>query len=52
MNSKAIKILGVVASVGGAALAVLGNWAGEKQQEAKIAEKVAEAVANVAGKES
>ena len=52
MNSKAIKILGVVASVGGAALAVLGNWAGEKQQEAKIAEKVSEAIAKASGKES
>lgn len=52
MNSKAIKILGVVAAVGGAALSVLGNWAGEKQQEAKIAEKVAEAVTKATGKES
>lgn len=44
MNGKAIKIIGVAASVGGAVLSLLGNWAGEKQQEAKIAEKVAEAI--------
>ena len=52
MNSKTIKVLGIVASVGGAALAMLGNWTGEKQQEAKIAEKVSEAVAKATGKES
>ena len=44
MKINVVKVLGVVASVGGAALTLLGNWAGEKQQEAKIAEKVAEAV--------
>lgn len=44
MNNKAIKIIGVVASVGGAALSLLGNWSSEKQQELKIAEKVAEAL--------
>lgn len=52
MNGTAIKVLGVVAAIGGAALSVLGSWAGEKQQEAKIAEKVAEAVAKAADKES
>lgn len=46
MNAKTIKIIGIVASVAGAAASVLGTWAGEKQQEVKIAEKVAEAMAN------
>ena len=44
MKINVVKVLGVVASVGGAALTLLGNWAGEKQQDAKIAEKVAEAI--------
>ena len=44
MNKNVIKIVGIVASVGGAALSLLGNWAGEKQQDEKIAEKVAEAL--------
>ena len=46
MNAKTIKIIGIVASVAGAAASALGAWAGEKQQEVKIAEKVAEAMAN------
>ena len=39
-----VELLCGVAAVGLASLTLLGNWAGEKQQEAKIAEKVAEAV--------
>ena len=46
MNTKTIKIIGMIASIGGAAASVIASWAGEKQQEAKIAEKVAEAIAN------
>lgn len=45
MNIKVIKIIGMVASVAGAAASLVASWAGEKQQEAKIAEKVAEAMA-------
>lgn len=52
MNGKAIKIIGIAASVVGAAATLAANWAGEKQQDAKIAEKVAEAVAKASGKES
>ena len=52
MNTKAIKILGVVASVAGVAATLVSNWAGEKQQDAKIAEKVSEALAQASGKES
>lgn len=52
MNGKAVKIVGLAATVVGALATIAGNWAGEKQQDAKIAEKVAEAIANNAGKES
>lgn len=52
MNTKVIKVIGVVAAVGGAALSLLGGWASEKQQDAKIAEKVAEALANAEKGES
>lgn len=45
MGIKAIKIIGIAASVLGAAATMVCNWAGEKQQDAKIAEKVAEALA-------
>lgn len=51
MNNKTIKVLGVVASVIGAGATILGNWAGEKQQDAKIAEKVAEALEKATSKE-
>ena len=52
MNNKVIKIIGIAASVVGAAATLAANWAGEKQQDAKIAEKVAEALANTTTKES
>ena len=51
MNGTVIKVIGIVSAVVGAAATLVGNWAGEKQQDAKIAEKVAEALAK-AGKES
>ena len=46
-NLKVIKIVGLGASLLGAAASLVASWAGEKQQDAKIAEKVAEAVANL-----
>ena len=52
MNGKAIKIIGIAASVVGAVATLAGNWAGEKQQDAKIAEKVAEALAKTANEEA
>ena len=52
MNMKWIKIIGMVATVGGAALSLVGSWATEKQNDAKIAEKAAEAVANLMKGES
>ena len=47
-----IKIVGIAASVAGAVATLVGNWAGEKQQDAKIAEKVGEALADASKKES
>ena len=51
MNLGVIKAIGIGASVIGAVATLAGNWAGEKQQDAKIAEKVAEAVSK-AGKDA
>ena len=45
MGGKAIKIIGIAASVIGAAATVAGNWAGKKETDDKIAQKVTEAVA-------
>ena len=44
MNIKTIKIIGMTATVLGAVTSLEASWASEKQQEAAIAEKVAEAV--------
>ena len=52
MNMKVVKVIGIAAAVLGAGLTLVGNWASEKQQDAKIAEKVAEAVANATKVES
>jgi predicted methyltransferase len=52
LTGKAIKAIGIVASVVGAVATLAGNWAGEKQQEAKIAEKVAEVFAKTTDGES
>ena len=52
INGKAIKAIGIAASVIGAVATLAGNWAGEKQQDAKIAEKVAEAFAKAKDGES
>ena len=45
MNIKVVRVIGILASVAGAAATLVANWAGEKTQDAKIAEKVAEAIA-------
>ena len=47
MKMNPIKIAGIAASVIGTAATFVGNWASEKQQDAKIAEKVAEAMKKV-----
>lgn len=44
MNLKTIKIIGMGATILGAVTSLVASWASEKQQEAVIAEKVAEAV--------
>lgn len=52
MNSKVIKVIGVVASIGGAIATVAGNWATKKETDGKIAEEVTKAVAEALKKES
>ena len=52
MKPNVIKIVGFVASVVGVVATIASNWANEKQTDAKIAEKVAEAIANINTKES
>lgn len=44
MSIKTIKIIGIGATILGAVTSLVATWASEKQQEAAIAEKVAEAV--------
>jgi hypothetical protein len=46
MNGKTVKIIGILASIAGFAATMAGNWASEKQQDAKIAEEVAKALKN------
>lgn len=52
MNNKTVKILGVGLTIVGAVVNVAASFIGEKQQELKITEKVAEAIAKTNGKES
>ena len=47
MTIKTIKLIGMGATILGAVTSIVASWAGEKQQEAAIAEKVAEAVAKL-----
>ena len=46
MNRKLIKGLGIAASLVGAVATLVANWVSGKEQDAVIAEKVAEAIAN------
>lgn len=52
MNIKLVKVVGIAAAAVGAVATLIGNWAGDKQQDAKIAEKVAEALAKATKEES
>lgn len=52
MDTKIVKIIGFVATVVGMAATLASNWANEKQTDAKIAEKVTEAIANATKGES
>lgn len=52
MNGKVVKVIGIAATAVGMVATLVGNWAGEKQLDAKISEKVAEAIANATKGES
>lgn len=52
MKINVVKVIGIAASVVGAVATLAGNWAGEKQTDAKIAEKVAEAISKANEKEA
>ena len=47
MKLDGMKALGLLATLGGAALTVLGTWVDEKKMDAKIAEKVNDAFVNL-----
>ena len=44
-NSKLIKILGMVATIGGVAATLLTDWVNEKKMEEKIDERINEKLA-------
>ena len=44
-NSKLIKVLGLVATVGGVAMTLLTDWVNEQKMDEKIEEKINEALA-------
>lgn len=46
MKSNVINIIGFAATAIGMGATIISNWVSEKQMEAKIAEKVSEALAN------
>jgi hypothetical protein len=52
MSPKVIKVITLAASGVSILATLVGNWAGEKQLDAKIAEKAAEAVAKLAEKDA
>lgn len=47
INGKAIKIIGLVATVLGMGASLATDWVNEKKTDTKIAEKVDEAIANL-----
>ena len=49
MNIKAVKIISALATVGGAVANVIANFATKKEQDAKITEEIANAVAKAVG---
>ena len=51
MNAKVIKIIGLAASIIGTGATLVTEWVTDKKLDAKIATKVAEAIANQAKKE-
>lgn len=49
MKVNLVKVAGMAATVIGTAATLIGSWANDKQQDAKIAKKVAEAIAKTKG---
>lgn len=49
MKVNMIKVAGITATVVGTAATLIGSWVNDKQQDAKIAKKVAEAIAKTKG---
>lgn len=47
MSIKTIKKIGIAATIGGAVLSLVANWAGDKQTEALIDEKVTKKVTDI-----
>ena len=45
MKGNVLSILGIVATIGGAAFTLLGNWVADKKYEEMIDEKVDKAIA-------
>lgn len=52
MGTNGLKILSCIATVGAVAISLLTSWVNKQQQDAKIAEEVAKAIANLPVKES
>lgn len=50
-NSKLIKILGLVATVGGVAATLLTDWVNEKKMDERIDERINEKLAELDGEE-
>ena len=46
MSSKVIKIIGIVATIGGMAASLATDWVNDKKMDEKIAEKVTEILKN------
>lgn len=49
MKVNLVKVAGMAATVIGTAATLVSSWANNKQQDAKIAEKVAEAISKTKG---
>ena len=47
INEKTIKIIGVATTAVGLSITLINNWVADKTMDLRIAEKVAEALANI-----
>lgn len=50
LNEKVIKAIGIATTVAGVGVSLISTWVNDKNLDAKIAEKVAKAIADNAGK--